>query len=221
MKILVLILAISSVLKCFGQSDDEEDARKRLAAVKGRMKVERQDCGDEGSIFTVRISPPEKPSDDLKKFAGLSEFARAVDVPCKKVEIGLNSYGPSGLKDLSLTLGFRRIEPNDGIFFEFHLPKSHSGHDNGFPFLVLICSGIYKADGKLIDWIPTPLVLMEPENRQDNTSQQKVPVKPPVTQMKRDWILPPLLGLLLGVAMGFGLSRSFRSSKSSLRGSVG
>ena len=162
MRTIALILALSISIAALG--NDEDDLLKHLLEVQTRTKVERRDYGEDGSIFKVWINPPGKQSFEAKNFEGLSPFAQAVDVPCREVEIGLNSFGPKGLKDLSLTLGFHRIESTGGIFLEFHLPRSHSGHENGLPYLVLICSKIYTPHGKVIDWIPIPLKLMEPED---------------------------------------------------------
>lgn len=163
---------IAAFLSSAALGNDEQAAQKHLLDVQARTKVERRDYGDDGSIFKVWISPPEKPSFDPQKFEGLSPFAKAVDVPCKEVEIGLNSYGPTGSKDLSLTLGIHRVEDTGAIFLEFHLPKSHSGHAKGLPFLVLICSKVSTTDGKVIDWIPTPLKLMDPEDLKKQEKKQ-------------------------------------------------
>jgi hypothetical protein len=159
----VMFLFIA-ILCCTCRADEEARYQQHLAGIQGRMKVERNEHGDQGTIFKVWITPPQQPSFDAAKFEGLSEFARAVDVPCKRVQIGLNSYGPSGVRDLSMTLDLNRIETTGGIFLEFHLPQSHSGHEKGLPFLVLICSNIEGAGGKKIDWIPTPLALMKPSD---------------------------------------------------------
>jgi hypothetical protein len=98
MRIAVSVVCLVAVIACFAQADDEATIHKQLGAVKDRMKIERKDYGEDGTIFKVWITPPEKPSYDEDKYTGLSEFARALDVPCKKVEIGLNSlHARSGL----------------------------------------------------------------------------------------------------------------------------
>ena len=81
-------------------------------------------------------------------------------MPCQKVEIGLNAFGPGGRKDLSLTLGFDRVKANDSIWMSFYIPTSHSSYENS-PYLVVYCSGIHRANGKLIDWIPVALPLVK------------------------------------------------------------
>jgi hypothetical protein len=133
-----------------------------LRNIKSRMKVDRSNFGDGGTLFRVWIDPPEKPSFDAKKFEGLSKFAEAVDVPCEEIEIWLSAYGPGDERDLHMMVGFRRFDRTGGIILEFHLPKSHSGQVNRSPGLVLMCSKIHKADGKLVDFLRTPISLVEP-----------------------------------------------------------
>lgn len=133
-----------------------------LRKIKSRMKVGRSNFGDGGTLFRVWIDPPEKPSFDAKKFEGLSKFAEVVDVPCKEIEIWLTAYGPGDERDLHMMVGFRPFDRTGGIILEFHLPKSHSGQVNRSPGLVLVCSKIHKAEGKLVDFIRTPISLVEP-----------------------------------------------------------
>jgi hypothetical protein len=181
MPLRVALFVVLSVVSAFAQNAEEAAILKRMLAIKDRLEVQRKDYGEEGTIFKVRISPPKQASYNSTRFDDLSEAARAVDIPCKKVEIGLNSYGPNGRKDLSLMLGFHRVPGNDDLLLEFHLPKSHSGHENGLPFLVLFCSGIHKEDGSLVDWMFEPIPLMSPADlKKDATS--KMPRATPVTQ---------------------------------------